>query len=113
MPIKDVLLPLVGEPSAAAIAAIDKCVAAIGHIGARVPAMAAEEDIFIRPKVMIPADLEDKTAAAEAVRSVTNAQGLLKAFDAAVVRAGVRSERKLSRLGTVDIPAHFALWARL
>ena len=27
MPIKDILLPLVGEPSAAAIAAIDKCMA--------------------------------------------------------------------------------------
>jgi hypothetical protein len=30
MPIKDILLPLVGEPSAAAIAAIDKCTAVAG-----------------------------------------------------------------------------------
>jgi hypothetical protein len=34
MAIKDILLPLVGEPSAAAIAAIDKCMAAAANIGA-------------------------------------------------------------------------------
>ena len=80
MAIKDILLPLVGEPSAAAIAAIDKCMAVAGDIGARVTAMAVEEDILVRPKVMISDDL-DNTAAAEAVRSVSNAHGLLKAFD--------------------------------
>jgi len=42
MAIKDVLLPLVGEPGAAAIAAIDKCMAAAGDIGARVSAIAVE-----------------------------------------------------------------------
>ena len=46
MPIKDILLPLVGEPDAAAIAAIDKCVAVAGDIGARVTAMAVEEEIL-------------------------------------------------------------------
>ncbi len=45
MAIKDVFLPLVGEPDAAAIAAIDKCVAVAGDLGARVSAMAVEEDI--------------------------------------------------------------------
>jgi hypothetical protein len=38
MPIKDILLPLVGEPSAAAMAAIGKCMAATGDMGARVTA---------------------------------------------------------------------------
>src|SRR5712672_2105608 len=85
MPIKDILLPLVGEPSAAAIAAIDKCVAVAGDIGARVTAMAVEEDILVRPKVTISDDL-DNTAAVEAVRSVSDARGLLKAFDAAAIR---------------------------
>ena len=45
MVIKDVLLPIVGEPSAAAIAAIEKCTAVAGHIGARVTAMVVEQDI--------------------------------------------------------------------
>ena len=43
MAIKDILLPLVGEPNAAAIAAIDKCMAVAGDFGARVTAMAVEE----------------------------------------------------------------------
>jgi nucleotide-binding universal stress UspA family protein len=90
MPIKDVLLPLVGEPSAAAIAAIDKCVAMAGNIGARVTA-----------------------AAAEAVRSVSNADGLLKAFEAAAIRVGVRNEQRIYRLATADIPANLAVCARL
>ncbi len=42
MAIKDAFLPLVGEPDPAAIAAIDKCIAMAGNIGARVTAAAAE-----------------------------------------------------------------------
>ncbi len=112
MAIKDILLPLVGDPSAAAIAAIDKCVGLAGNIGARVTAVAVEEDILVRPKVTISADL-DNTAAVEAVRSVSDAHGLLKAFDAAATRFAVRNERKLDRLATADIPANFAVSARL
>jgi nucleotide-binding universal stress UspA family protein len=112
MSIKDILLPLVGEPSAAAIAAIDKCMAVAGGIGAKVTAMAVEQDILVRPKVTISADL-DNTAAAEAVRSVSDAQGLLKAFDAAASRFNVRNERTLSRVAAADIPAKFAVGARL
>ena len=112
MTIKDILLPLVGEPSAAAIAAIDKCVAAAGDIGARVTAMAVEEEIVVRPKVTISDDL-DNTAAAEAVRSVSDARGLLKAFDAAATRFAVRNEQKLSRLAAADIATNMAVCARL
>jgi nucleotide-binding universal stress UspA family protein len=90
MAIKDILLPLVGEPSPAAIAAIDKCVAMAGNIGARVTA-----------------------AAAEAVRSVSSADGLLKAFEAAAIRFGVRNEQRIYRLAAEDIPANFAVCARL
>src|SRR3984893_1104790 len=107
MPIKDILLPLVGEPSAAAVAAIDKCVAVAGDVGARVTAMAVEEDIPVRPKVTISDDL-DNSAAAEAVRSVSNAHGLLKAFDAAATRLAVRNEQKLSRLAAADITTNMA-----
>ena len=112
MAIKDIFLPLVGEPDAAAIAAIDKCVAVAGDLGARVTAMAVEEDIPIRPTVMISNDL-DNTAAIEAVRSVSDARGLLKTFDAAAIRFGVRSEQTLSRSAAADIPRNLAVCARL
>src|SRR5713101_3663400 len=112
MAIKDVLLPLVGEPTPAAIAAIDKCMAAAGNIGARVTAVAIEEDISIRPTVTISADL-DNTAETEGVRSVSNAHGLLKAFDVAATRFGVRSEQRLDRFAAADIPANIAVCARL
>jgi nucleotide-binding universal stress UspA family protein len=61
---------------------------------------------------MISADLEN-TEAAEAVRSVSDAHGLLKAFDDAANRLGVRNAQTLSRLAVADIPAHFASAARL
>ncbi len=112
MPIKDVFLPLVGEPSAAAIAAIEKCVAISGDFGARICALAVEEDILVRPKVMMSSDL-DNAAATEAVRSVTDAQGLLKAFDSAAVRFGLRNEQKLMRWPTADIASKLAEYARL
>jgi len=112
MPIKDVLLPLVGEPSAASIAAIDKCMAVAGDVGARVTAIAVEEEIVVRPRLIISGDLANADVA-EAVRSVTDAQGLLKATDAAAIRFGVRCEPMLSRLAATEIPTHFALAARL
>ena len=112
MAIKDIFLPLVGEPDVTAIAAIDKCVAVAGDLGARVTAMAVEEDIPIRPTVMVSNDL-DNTATVEAVRSVSDVRKLLKAFDAATIRFGVRSEQTLSRLALADIPRHLAVCARL
>jgi len=97
MVIKDVLLPLVGEPSAAAIAAIEKCTAVAGNIGARVTAMVVEQDVLVRPKVAISRDLENTTAT-DAVRSVSNAHDLLTVFDTAATRFGVRNEQWLQRL---------------
>jgi nucleotide-binding universal stress UspA family protein len=112
MPIKDILLPLLGEPSAAAIAAIDKCMAVAGDVGARVTAVAVEEDVLVRPQFAISTDL-DNTASAGAVRSVSDAHGLLKAFDAAAIRFGVRNEQKLSRLAAADIAGNVVVSARL
>ena len=112
MAIKDILLPLVGEPGAAAIAAIEKCTAVAGAIGARVTAMAVEQDILVRPKVAISSDLEN-TAAAETGRSVSNTHDLLTVFDTAATRFGVRNERWLQRFAAADIPANLAVWARL
>ena len=112
MAIKDILLPLVGEPDAAMIAAIDKCMAVAGDFGARVTAMVVEEDMTVRPKVVISPDLENAAEAA-ALRSVSDARGLLKAFDAAASRFAVRNEQRLSRLSLADIPANFVEPARL
>lgn len=112
MAIKDILLPLVGEPNAAAIAAIDKCMAVASDFGARVTAMVVEEDLLVRPKVVISSDLEN-AAAAEALRSVSDARGLLKAFEAAANRFSVRNEQRLTRLGLADIPGVFVEPARL
>ena len=95
MPIKDILLPLVGERRDATIAAIDKCVALAGDFGANVSAVAIEEAVLVRPQV-ISLDL-DNSATASAVRSVTDAGGLLKAFDNAAVRFGLRNEQTLVR----------------
>jgi len=111
MPIKDVLLPLVGEPSEQATAAIDKCVAVAGDFGARVVALAIEQDIQVRPQAISP-DL-DNTEMTEAVRSVTDARGLLRAFDSAAVRFGVRNEQTLQRLPASDIADTLADHARL
>src|SRR4051812_30117964 len=88
MAIRDILLPLVGEPSSAATAAIDKCVAVVGDLGARVSAIAIEEELFVRPKVLVVAD-SGSAAAAETVRSVSDAHGLLEAFHAAAIRFGI------------------------
>jgi nucleotide-binding universal stress UspA family protein len=112
MAIKDIFLPLVGEPDAAAIAAIDKCMAVAGDLGAMVSAVAAEESIQVRPKVMISDDL-DNTATVETLRSVSDAHGLLKAFDNAAIRFGVRNEQTLIRRAAADIPGNFAVCARI
>ena len=112
MAIKDIFLPLVGEPNAAAIAAIDKCMAVSSGFGAHVTAVAAEESLFIRPKVMISSDLKN-TEQPEALRSVTDARGLLRAFDAAANRCTVRNEQRLGRLTSPDVPGHFVESARL
>ena len=112
MAIKDILLPLVGEPTEAARAAVDKCVAMCGDLGARVTAIAVEEDIVVRPQVLISPEL-DNASVAEAVRSVTDVQMLLKTFDSAAVSFGVRSRKELRRFASSDIAEHIAAAARL
>jgi nucleotide-binding universal stress UspA family protein len=112
MAIKDILLPLVGEPTEAARAAVYKCVAISGDFGARVTAIAFEEHILVRPKVLISSDLDD-VQAAEAVRSVTDAQGFLKIFDGAATSFGVRSVKDLHRLASSEIIDTIASAARL
>lgn len=112
MAIKDILLPLVGEPNSALIAAIDKCVAVAGNLEARVTALALEEEIPVRPKVVISSDIDNAEATA-AMRSVLDARGLLKAFDAAASRFSVRNEQRIDRLTPADNSANFVRLARL
>src|SRR5258708_36863419 len=94
MPIKDVFLPLVGEPSAAAIAAIEKCVAISGDFGARICALAVEQDILVRPKGMMSSEL-DNAAATRGLRGDTGGQGLLLACHTASVRVGGPNGQKV------------------
>jgi nucleotide-binding universal stress UspA family protein len=112
MQIKDVLLPLVGDPGPSAIAAIEKCVAMAGGIGARVSALAVETEIAVRPQVMISDDLSNAEAVA-GVRSVSDARGLLRAFDAAATRFAVRNEQQVSRLAVAEVAPELAREARL
>jgi hypothetical protein len=112
MAIKEILLPLVGEPSSAALRAIDKCIAVAGGLGARIIAIAVEEEIPLRPKVVISADIENAEAIA-AERSVSNARGLLKAFGASANRLAVRNEQRLTRLALAEVPWSFVAPARV
>jgi nucleotide-binding universal stress UspA family protein len=110
--IKDILLPLVGDPSPAAIVAIEKCVAMAANIGARITAVAIEVDVAVRPTVMTSAD-PDNGETVEAMRSVSNASGLLAAFDRAAIRLGACSEQSVRRLPQPDMAAQLAHRARL
>lgn len=108
MAIKDILLPLVGEPDAAAIAAIEKCVALAVDVGARITAIAIEVDVAVavRPHVLV-------SGATEAAESLAKANDLVEAFEAAAVRLGARSVQAIQRVPQRDIPAYFARAARL
>ena len=111
MPIKDILLPLVGEPDDRAIAAIEKCVAVAGDLAARIEAVAVEEDVSVRPTVALLAS--DEGDAGELARATTDARGLLRAFDDAAIRFGVRNVQDLRRLPAGEIAPMLAQQARL
>jgi nucleotide-binding universal stress UspA family protein len=112
MPIKDVLLPLVGQPDDRSIAAIEKCVAVAGDLAARVEALAIEEDISVRPQVKV-LSARDDVLAGDLMQTATDARGLLRAFDDAAVRFGVRNVQELQRLAADDIAPMLARRARL
>jgi nucleotide-binding universal stress UspA family protein len=112
MAIKDVLLPLVGEPGEAAQVAVYKCVAMSGDFGARMTALVIEEDILVRPQLSISPDL-DNASATKAARSATDAEGFLKVFDAAAASLGVRSEKDRRRLASSEVADAIAGAARL
>lgn len=110
MPIKDVFLPLFGEPRAPTLAAIEKCVAVAADLGARITGLALEDDVFVRPKVVFP----DDPAAAElsVMREAGDMQQLLNAFTNAASRAGIRAQSRSSRVPADQIASTLAEHAR-
>ncbi|OKO85912.1 universal stress protein [Bradyrhizobium sp. AS23.2] len=109
MPIKDVFLPLVGQPRGPALAAIEKCVAVAAGLGARITAFALEDDVFVRPTV-VPADPE--TAEAVGAREAGDMQQLLNAFVNAASRTGVRAQSRSGKVPADQIASTLAEHAR-
>ena len=108
MPIKDVFLPLVGQPHGPTLAAIEKCVAVAGDLGARITALALEEeDVFVRPKVVLP----DEPDCAEGGGS-EDMQQLLNAFTNAASRANIRAQSRTGKVPADQIAAILAEHAR-
>jgi nucleotide-binding universal stress UspA family protein len=108
MPIKDVFLPLIGPPHGPTLAAIEKCVAVAGDLGARITALALEEeDVFVRPKVVLP----DEPDCAEGGGS-EDMQQLLNAFTNAASRANIRAQSRTGKVPADQIAAILAEHAR-
>ena len=110
MPIKDVFLPLVGQPRGPALAAIATCVAVAADLGARITALALEEDVFVRPKVIIPGDLD--SAEASGSREASDVQQLLNAFTNAASRANIRAQSRSGKVPADQIASILAEHAR-
>ncbi|MFT4120401.1 universal stress protein [Bradyrhizobium sp.] len=110
MPIKDVFLPLVGQPRAPVLAAIDKCVAVAADLGARITALALEDDKFVRPKVVFPdgPDIAEPNGAPE----LGDIQLLLNAFDNALSRTNIRGQSRSGRVPADRIASTLAEHAR-
>ncbi|PWT86871.1 universal stress protein [Bradyrhizobium sp. PMVTL-01] len=110
MPIKDVFLPLVGQPRGPALAAIEKCVSVAADLGARITALALEEDLFLRPKVLLP-DASDAVEAKGAPGAV-EMQRLLDAFTGAASRANIRAQSRSGKVPADQIAQILAEHAR-
>lgn len=109
MPIKDVFLPLVGQPRGPALVAIEKCVAVAADFGARITALALEEEgVFERPKVMLPYNRDSVQASPEA----GDMQQLLNAFTNAASRANIHAQSRSGKVSADQIGAILAEHAR-
>ncbi len=110
MPIKDVFLPLVGQPRGSALAAIEKCVAVAAGLGARITAFALEDDVFVRPTVVSPAD--PQSAEAAGAHEAGDMQQLLNAFVNAASRTGARAQSRSGKVPADQIASTLAEHAR-
>jgi len=111
MPIKDVFLPLVGQPRGPALDAVGKCVMVAGRLGARISALALDEDVFERPKLALPED--PAPAESGGIREVGDMQHLLNAFTNAASRAAIRVTSRSVKLPADQIAPTLAEHARL
>jgi nucleotide-binding universal stress UspA family protein len=109
MPIKDVFLPLVGEPRGPTLAAIEKCVAVAADLGARVTGLALEDDVFVPPKPVFP---DDPEPAELSLREAGDMQQLLNAFTNAASRVGIRAQSRSGRVPADEIALTLAEHAR-
>jgi len=110
MAIKDVFLPLVGRPHGPALVAIEKCVAVAADLGARITALALEEEVFERPKMMLPYDRDSADASGSS--EAGDMQQLLNAFSNAASRAGIRAQSRSGKVPADQIGAILAEHAR-
>lgn len=110
MPIKDVFLPLVGQPREPTLAAIETCVALAADLGARITALALEEDVFVRPKVVLPDDQD--SAEARGSHEPGDVQQLLSAFTRAASRANIRAQSRSATVPADQIASILAEHAR-
>ncbi|HEV2154794.1 universal stress protein [Bradyrhizobium sp.] len=108
MPIKDVFLPLVGQPRGPALAAIEKCVAVAADLGARISALALEDEVFVRPQVIRP----DDAASVATDAAAGDMQLFLNAFTSAVSRANIRGQSRSAKLPEDQIASMLAEHAR-
>jgi nucleotide-binding universal stress UspA family protein len=108
MPFKDVLLPIFGQPRRPTLAAIDKCVAVAAGFGARITALALEEDVLERPEMVFPAYPD----AAEETTRASDLQQLLNAFNEAVSRADVRVRLRSGKVPADHMASTLAQYAR-
>lgn len=107
MPIKDVFLPLVGQPSGPALAAIEKCVAVAADLGAKVTALAFEENAFERPMVGFPGESDlGGTQEDGALHE------LLNVFSSAVSRTNIRANSRKAKIPSDQIASVLAEHAR-
>ena len=112
MAIKDMLLPLVGAPGPAAVAAIERCVAMAADIGARITAVVIEVEVDARPRLTMSSDLDYADTVAK-THSFSNARDLLSAFESATLRLNANNDHAIRKLPEHDIAAYLAGWARL
>jgi len=110
MPIKDVFLPLIGQPRGPALVAIEKCVTVAADLGARITALALEEEVYERPKVMLLSDHEAAEAASS--REPSDMQQLLNAFTNATSSANIRAQSRAGKVPADQIAAVLAEHAR-
>jgi nucleotide-binding universal stress UspA family protein len=109
VPIKDILLPLVSYPSPTTMAAIGKCAAIAGHIGASISATAVELEVPPPAGPFTGAFVPDGTApveeAGEHQKSVLNSMQMLEGLAAAADSSKVEYVRTIEPCAAEDMVA--------